>query len=131
MPKIGKHLEHTKDEISKYLKVFKELVSKKQFVVSQNNNRLENREFIKRYHLKEKKQMQMLLDIDVLDFCYSVDDYKNPNERLYIFLKEYELDYWGILEKVSVYIKIAIKKGDFTVIISFHEANKLTKKLFI
>jgi len=72
----------------------------------------------------------MILFINTLDFCYSVDDYIDNNERLYIFAKEYELDNWGIKNKVLVYIKIALKNNDFVVIISFHEANKKIEKLF-
>lgn len=48
-------------------------------------------------------------------------------ERLFIFAKEYELDNWGNYEKVNVYIKMKIEKlekEDYSVIISFHPANK-------
>ena len=127
----NKYLNHTKDEISKFLDKFKKLVKAKKFVIPQNAKRKDNREFLQKYHLNQKKQMEMLLEINVLDFCYSVDDDKNPTERLYIFAKEYELDNWGILEKVSVYIKIVIKADEYTVIISFHKPKKLIKKLFI
>lgn len=127
----GKYLNHTIDEIQKFLSEFKKLVKNKKFVIPQNLNRKDNREFLQKYHINQKKQMEMLLEINVLDFCYSVDDDKNAKERLYIFAKEYELDHWGILEKVSVYIKIVIKTDDYAVIISFHKPKKQIKKLFI
>ncbi len=129
--KPQKYLNHTEDEIWDFLRKFKQMVRMKKFIISQNRNRKENREFLQKYHLSQKKQMQMLLEMQVSDFCYSVDDNNNQGEKLYIFTKKYELDNWGILEKVSVYIKIAIKKEDYTVIISFHKPNRLMKKLFI
>ena len=129
--KPQKYLNHTEDEIEKFIRQFKRLIRNKKFVIPQNVNRKENREFLQKYHLNQKKQMEMLLEIGVFDFCYSVESDKNQKERLYIFAKKYELDKWGILEKVSVYIKIAIKQDDYTVIISFHKPNKLIKKLFI
>ncbi len=127
----NKYLNHTRDEIKEFLTEFKKLVRNKKFVIPQNAKRKDNKEFLQKYHLNEKKQMKMLLDIGVFDFCYSVDNDKNPKERLYIFFKEYELDNWGILEKISVYIKIVIKEEDYTVIVSFHKPKKLIKKLFI
>ena len=129
--KPKKYLNDTKQEIGEFLGKFKILVKNKKFIIPQNDKRLDNRKFIQKYHLNLKKQMQMLLEIQVTDFCYSVDSDKNTGERLYIFLKDYTLDNWGILEKVSVYIKIVIKSEDYTVIISFHEPQKSIKKLFI
>lgn len=129
--KPKKYLNNTKQEIGEFLGKFKVLVKNKKFIISQNDKRLDNRLFIQKYHLNLKKQMEMLLKIEVTDFCYSVDCDKNTGEKLYIFLKEYTLDNWGILESVLVYIKIVIKPENYTVIISFHEPQKSIKKLFI
>ena len=131
LKKPKKYLNNTKQEIGGFLEKFKTLVKNKKFIIPQNDKRMDNSKFIQKYHLKLKKQIEMLLEIQVADFCYSVDNDKDSNERLYIFLKEYDLDNWGILEKVSVYIKIVIKSEDCTVIISFHEPQKSIKKLFI
>ena len=129
--KPKKYLDNTKEEIGEFLEKFKTLVKNRRFIIPQNDKRQENRKFIQRYHLNHKKQMQMLLEIQINDFCYSVDNDKNSNERLYVFLKEYDLDNWGALKKLEIYIKIVIKSEDYTVIISFHEPHKLIKKLFI
>ena len=132
MPKKPKkYRNNTKQEIGEFLEKFKTLVKNRKFIISQNDKRMDNRKFIQKYHLKLKKQIEILLEIQVTDFCYSVDNDKDSNERLYIFLKEYYLDNWGIFEKVAVYIKIVIKSEDYTVIISFHEPQKSIKKLFI
>ena len=129
--KPKKYLDDTMQEIGEFLGKFKTLVKNRKFVIPQNDKRINNRQFIQKYHLSLKKQMQMLLEIQVTDFCYSIDNDKDSSERLYVFLKEYYLDNWGIVEKVAVYIKIVIKIEDYTVIISFHEPQKSIKKLFI
>ena len=110
---------------------FKELVHKGKFHIPDTDKKPKNKKFIEKYKLTTKKQKQMLLEIEVTDFCYTVQDDDNANEILYIFAKEYELDNWGIKEQVLVYVKIVIKKENYTVIISFHEPEKRIKKLFI
>lgn len=129
--KPKKYLNNTRQEIGEFLEKFKALVKNRKFIIPQNNKRIDNRQFMQKYHLNLKKQIQMLLEIQASDFCYSVDNDKDSSERLYVFLKEYYLDNWGIIEKVVVYIKIVIKIEDYTVIISFHEPQKSIKKLFI
>ena len=129
--KPKKYLNNTKQEIGGFLEKFKTLVKNRKFIITQNDKRMDNRQFIQKYHLNLKKQVQMLLEIQVTDFCYSIDNDKDSSERLYVFVKEYYLDNWGIVEKVAVYIKIVIKIEDYTVIISFHEPHKSIKKLFI
>ena len=131
LKKPKKYLNNTKQEIGGFLEKFKTLVKNRKFIITQNDKRMDNRQFIQKYHLNHKKQMQMLLEIQINDFCYSVDNDKNSNERLYVFLKEYDLDNWGALKKLEIYIKIVIKSEDYTVIISFHEPQKSIKKLFI
>lgn len=132
MPEDTKKYEnHTKEEIEKYLEEVKKCVIKGNFIIPNTDNRKENQEFIKKYKLTSKKQKEMILKIDALDFCYSVDNYKDVSERLYVFAKEYELDNWGIKNKVLVYIKTVLKDNNFVVVISFHEPNKKIKRLFI
>ncbi|MBV1820526.1 hypothetical protein L0P54_10145 [Anaerosalibacter bizertensis] len=84
----------------------------------------------------QKKEKEILLGIQYDDFCYAVD---NDNEEfsheiLYIFCKCQELDYWGTLENVDIYIKInmtQIRNGDdFVFIVSFHKRNKPIEYLF-
>ena len=129
--KIGFYINHSQSEIQKYLKLFKDIVNKDNFFIPTTQKRLKNKNFIEKYSINVKKQKEMLLTIDVLDFCYSIDNDGETNERLYIFAKDFELNYWGIKENILVYIKIVIKKEDYTVIVSFHEAERNIKKLFI
>lgn len=129
--KTQKYLNYTKEEIDEYLEKVKGLIKKNKFKIS-DVNRDKNVNFIQKYRLSSRKQKEMLLSIETLDFCYAVDDY-NTNEKLYIFSKEYELDNWGTYEKINVYIKINVKKlnsDEYAIIISFHEREKEIKFLF-
>ena len=129
--KTQKYLNYTKEEIDEYIEKVKGLIKKNKFKIS-DVNRDKNVNFIQKYRLSSRKQKEMLLSIETLDFCYAVDDY-NTNEKLYIFSKEYELDNWGTYEKINIYIKIDVKKlnsDEYAIIISFHEREKEIKFLF-
>lgn len=129
--KTQKYLNYTKEEIEEYLENVRDLIKKNKFKIS-DVNREKNVDFIQKYRLSSRKQKEMLLSIETLDFCYAVDDY-NTSEKLYIFSKEYELDNWGTYEKINVYIKINVKKlisDEYAIIISFHEREKEINFLF-
>lgn len=126
----SKYTNHTKKEIEEFLNIVKKNINVNKFTICTTLKNEKNRRFIEMYKLNSNKQKQMLLQLNVEDFCYSVDNYNNPKERLYIFCKKYELNNWGTLEKVEVYIKLVIKEKDFVLIISFHDLEKNIKKLF-
>ena len=127
----AKHTNHTKEEIEEYLKIVKKSVNAGKFIVCTTEKNKKNREFIFEYGLTKNKQKQMLIKLEANDFCYSADNYNDPQERLYFFCREYELDNWGTIENVEVYIKIARKQDDFIVVVSFHKPEKNIKKLFL
>lgn len=127
----SKYTNHTKEEIKEYLNKVKESISKGKFIICTTPKNEKNRRFIEEYKLDSNKQKQMLIELEVNDFCYSADDYKNPKERLYFFCREYELNNWGTIEKVKVYIKITIKEDNFIIIVSFHKPEKNIQKLFL
>lgn len=126
----SKYTNDSKEKVEQILNIAKKNIQKDNFIVCTNLRNIKNRKFIEKYRLDSNKQKQMLLAIGLEDFCYSVDNYNNPQERLYIFSREYDLDNWGTIEKVEVYIKIAIKEKEFTVIISLHELEKKINKIF-
>lgn len=64
------------------------------FIVCTTSKNEKNRKFIEKYKLTKNKQKQMLIKLETNDFCYSADNYNNPQERLYFFCREYELDNW-------------------------------------
>lgn len=126
----SKYTNDSKEKVEQILNIAKKNIQKDNFIVCTNLRNIKNRKFIEKYRLDSNKQKQMLLAIGLEDFCYSVDNYNNPQERLYILSREYDLDNWGTIEKVEVYIKIAIKEKEFTVIISLHELEKKINKIF-
>ncbi|MBQ9657873.1 MAG: type II toxin-antitoxin system MqsR family toxin [Clostridia bacterium] len=127
----SKHINHTKEEVEEYLNIVKRSVNAGKFVICTTAKNDKNRKFIEKYKLDSNKQKQMLIQLETTDFCYSADNYNDPQERLYFFCREYELNNWGTIEKVEVYIKIAIKKENFIVVISFHKPEKNIEKLFL
>lgn len=127
----SKYTNHTKEEIEEYLKSVKKSVNAGNFIVCSTQKNEKNRKFLLEYRLTKNKQKQMLIELETNDFCYSADNYNDPQERLYFFCREYELDNWGTIENVEVYIKIARKKDDFIVVVSFHKPEKSIKKLFL
>lgn len=128
--KTAKHLDLTKEEVSEYLKKFKKLVQRERYKIS-DTNREKNNEFIKKYSLSTKKIKNMLLELQESDFAYTVDNDKGFDEVLYVFVKEYELNYWGETEVVPVYVKInMLEEKMFSVVVSFHELEKNIKLLF-
>lgn len=131
-----KYTNLTPDKIKTYLTKFRKAILDGKYTISQNENRRENIDFIEDYKIDTKKEKEILLGIQYDDFCYAVD---NDNEEfsheiLYIFCKCQELDYWGTLEKVDIYIKINMtqtKSGDdYVIIVSFHKRNKPIEYLF-
>ena len=113
------------------MKILKKSVNAGKFIVCTTEKNEKNRKFIFEYGLTKNKQKQMLIKLEANDFCYSADNYNDPQERLYFFCREYELDNWGTIENVEVYIKIARKQDDFIVVVSFHKPEKNIKKLFL
>ena len=106
------------------------------YTISQNENRQENIDFIDDYKINTKKEREILLSLQYDDFCYALkkDNIRYAHEVLYVFCKEYELDHWGTLENVNIYIKINMTKtreGEiFSFIVSFHKRNYEIKYLF-
>lgn len=127
----SKYTNHTKEEIEAYLKIIKKSINADNFIVCTTKKNEKNRRFLEEYRLTKNKQKRMLIELEANDFCYSADNYNDPQERLYFFCREYELDNWGTIENVEVYIKIARKKDDFIVVVSFHKPEKSIKKLFL
>lgn len=58
------------------------------YIISQNESRQENIQFIQDYKLDSSKQKEILLSIEVADFCHLLNNI-NPgfeHEILYVFL---------------------------------------------
>lgn len=122
--------EYTQEEITLILQKIKECVENNKYIISLNENRQENIQFINDYNLNSSKQKEILLSIETDDFCHSLNN-TNPgfeHEILYVFCPQRTLfDVFGEEELVDVYIKFnIIENGDYkrAIAISFHKKNK-------
>ena len=77
-----------------------------------------------------------MLGLQFDDFCFAVenDNIDYSHEILYIFCIQHELDFWGTLHTVEIYIKVNMletRGGElFSVIVSFHKRNYKITYLF-
>jgi hypothetical protein len=105
-------------------------VRSNRFTVSVNDSREENRRFIYEYNLTHAKIAELLLAIDVADFCHSLRNIKPgyEHETLYVFCPQVQLyNLTGNRERVDVYTKfnlITTAGGNRVVVISLHPRNK-------
>ncbi|MCT4662294.1 MAG: hypothetical protein N4A40_10570 [Tissierellales bacterium] len=132
----NKLLDFSPKDIKIYLKELKNMVLENKYTISRNSNREENKKFIEDYRIDSRKEKEILMNLEYDDFCYAVNN-RNPkfsHEVLYIFNKEYELDKWGELVSIDIYIKtnkIQTSNGeDYMIFVSFHERNKPIRYLF-
>lgn len=126
---------YTREEINTILAKIKDCIRSNRFIISLNNNRKENIDFINKYNLRTKSQKEILLNIEVEDFCHSLHNTKRgyENEILYVFAPRVRLSHVGKCELVSIYTKfniITISQQNRTVVVSFHKANKRINYLF-
>ncbi|WP_410265153.1 hypothetical protein, partial [Barnesiella intestinihominis] len=106
------------------------------YTISLNEKRQENIEFINEYNIRSDKQKSILMQIEVEDFCHTLQNTKPgyEYELLYVFVPQVELyNADGEEETVDIYTKfniIDLPKGNRTVVISFHKRNKSIDYLF-
>lgn len=128
--------KYTSDDIKEYLDKFRKCILEGQYSISLNKNRGENIDFIEDYKINTEKEREILLGLQFDDFCYAVpnDNEKYAHEVLYIFCKQHDLDFWGTLENVDIYIKVNMtetRMGDLvSYIVSFHKRNFEISYLF-
>jgi len=128
--------DYTREEIAHVLANIKSCIKKEQYVISQNESRLENINFIQEYNIRAERQKEILLGIQAEDFCYMVNNLKKgfEHEALYVFVPQvglYRAD--GEEEAVDIYTKFNVidkPSGKRAVVISFHKRNKPVTYLF-
>lgn len=98
---------YTREEVGVILNKIKDCVKDNQYIISQNQNRKEDIQFINDYRLDGKRIKDILLNIEVRDFCHSLNNI-NPgyeHEVLYVFCPQRNFfDVFGEEELVDIYI---------------------------
>lgn len=127
---------YTREEVKDILKKIKACVTAGQYIISMNERRRENIDFINEYNIRIDKQKSILLQIEVEDFCHSLKNTKLgfEDEVLYVFVPNVQLfNANGEEELVDVYTKfniIDLPTGRKVVVISLHKRNKPVDYLF-
>lgn len=127
---------YSREEIEDILATIKSCVSMGKYTISLNERRQENIDFINEYNIRSDRQKSILMQIEVEDFCHSL---QNTNigyeyEVLYVFVPQVQLfNADGEEETVDVYTKfnvLDLPSGSRVVVISFHKRNKPIDYLF-
>lgn len=126
---------YTKDGFLNTFNTIKDCIRFNRWTMEQNENRLENQEFIDNYNLTTEKIKKILMGIKIEDFCYATSHIKEKNVLLYVFapkVKVYEIQ--GGEVNVDMYIKFRLYefRNDPAVLvtISFHKLNRNINYLF-
>lgn len=128
--------KYSREEIEDILTKIKACVSVGKYTISLNERRQENIDFINEYNIRSDKQKSILMQIEVEDFCHSLQNTKigYEYEVLYVFVPQVQLfNVDGEEETVDVYTKfnvLDLPSGSKAVVISFHRRNKPIDYLF-
>ncbi len=127
---------YTREEVDVILTKIRSCVDKGNYIISQNENRQENIDFINEYNIRSDKQKSILMQIQTEDFCHSLQNTKIDfkHEILYVFVPQVQLfNSDGEKEIVDVYTKfnvIDLPSGSRVIVISFHKRKKPINYLF-
>lgn len=127
---------YSRAEIEAILAKIKACVAAGKYSISLNERRQENIAFINEYNIRSNKQKAILMQIEVDDFCHSLQNTKIgfEYEVLYVFVPQVQLfNADGEEETVDVYTKfnvIDLPSGSRAIVISFHKRNKPINYLF-
>ncbi len=127
---------YTREQIDAILDKIKDCVNNNKYTIAMNENRQENVDFINEYNIRSDKQKSILLQLQMDDFCHSLQNTKIgfEYEVLYVFVPQVQLfNADGEEETVDIYTKfnvIDLPTGTRTVVISFHKQNKPIDYLF-
>jgi hypothetical protein len=108
-------------------------VKQDRFQILENaETRKDNVEFMDAYGLNYESVKEVLLKLEVSDFCYGLKSVNlgNVGEVLYVFCPQVGLVAYGVSMTIGVYTKLSIEGGDWVVVVSFHERNKPITYLF-
>lgn len=107
---------YSREQIENILTAIKDCVKADRFIISKNDNRQENIDFINDYSLNRRRQKAILLNLKTEDFCHSLRNTKigYEHEILYVFCPQIILlNFNGDEELVEIYIKKRNKPIDY------------------
>lgn len=118
-------MQYSYDEIIKYIKEIKDAVSAGRYRIEINKKRQKNTELFRDYLISEEKCREILLSLEVNDFCEILHNEHEgfEHELLYVFGKEVRLlQRFGEEEELlSLYIKFNKLFNRYVIVISFHK----------
>ena len=122
--------DYSEEQIKNLIEIIRDCVRENRYTISLENNKLENIQFIEEYNINEKKRVNILFDLDYIDFCYGLQNLKDGVEQnnLYVFCVQREL--YNIEDKkeiVDIYLKFNIicnEGEEYRMLVSLHKRNK-------
>ena len=95
---------YTWEQIDEILAMIHDCIREGRFIISKNENRQENIDFINEYNLNSRRQKEILLKIKTEDFCHSLQNTKVgfEHEVLYVFCPQVTLFNFDGIEELIV-----------------------------
>lgn len=128
--------DYSENQIKNLIDIIKECVRENRYIISLEENKLENLQFLEEYNINEKKRINILFDLHYKDFCYGLQNMKDGIEQndLYVFCTQRELyNIEGKKELIDIYLKFNImcnEVEDYRLLVSLHQRNKPITYLF-
>jgi UDP-N-acetylglucosamine 2-epimerase len=122
--------DYSEEQIKNLIEIIKNCVRENRYIISLEDNKLENIQFMQEYNINEKKRINILFNLYYKDFCYGLKNLKDGFEEnnLYIFCVQREL--YNIEDKkelVDIYLKFNIicnEAEEYRILVSLHKRNK-------
>lgn len=124
---LGDNQYYTREVIDVILARIKSCIQKNRYTISLNENRRENIDFINEYNLCSDRQRSIFMQIEIDNFCYSVQNTEmgHEHEVLYAFVSQVQLfNAEGEAETVDVYMKfkgIDVPFGSWVVVVAVYK----------
>lgn len=128
--------DYTEEQIKNLVEIIKDCVRENRYTLSLEENKMENMQFLEEYNINEKKRIDILFNLEYLDFCYGLQNLKDGIELndLYVFCVERELyNFEDKKESVDIYLKfnvICVEGEEYRLLVSLHKRNKPITYLF-
>lgn len=128
--------DYTEEQIKNLVEIIKDCVRENRYTLSLEENKMENMQFLEEYNINEKKRIDILFNLEYMDFCYGLQNLKDGIELndLYVFCVERELyNFEDKKEPVDIYLKfnvICVEGKEYRLLVSLHKRNKPITYLF-